>query len=305
MTITDTDAPAPKIYVVIASMGRPKTLVTALRQLNRQTLKPAGVVLSMEKESDSPGPHLDLSGLGYEVITIYGPRGSCVQRNRGIDRVIDRADMIAFLDDDYLPSRYAFEGMARFFAAYPEVDGITGHLLADGATGAGYSGEQALDMVAEADKSYTPVPPDIVRFQDGLYGCNMVYRSRAIGSTRFGEDLPLYAWLEDLDFGARMQAKQAKTNAFYGVHCSEKSGREKSGVRLGYSQICNPLYLMTRGRLNHRTGTRQPLQNFLANHAKMFRPEPWIDRKGRAKGNWIAIMDLLRGRLNPSRILDL
>jgi len=38
---------------------------------------------------------------------------------------------------------------------------------------------------------------------------------------------------------------------------------------------------------------------------KSLRPEPWIDRPGRLRGNLIAIGDLLRGRLDPARIQDL
>lgn len=30
-------------------------------------------------------------------------------------------------------------------------------------------------------------------------------------------------------------------------------------------------------------------------------PEPFVDRRGRARGNLIAIADLLRGRLEPER----
>ena len=34
-------------------------------------------------------------------------------------------------------------------------------------------------------------------------------------------------------------------------------------------------------------------------------PEPWVDRRGRLRGNLIAIADLLRGRMHPLRVLDL
>ena len=46
-------------------------------------------------------------------------------------------------------------------------------------------------------------------------------------------------------------------------------------------------------------------RNILANHGRMLWSEPWADRKGRACGNWLAFADLLRGRLHPTRILEL
>jgi hypothetical protein len=33
-------------------------------------------------------------------------------------------------------------------------------------------------------------------------------------------------------------------------------------------------------------------------------PEPWIDRKGRLKGNLIALADIVLGRISPRRIID-
>jgi hypothetical protein len=41
--------------------------------------------------------------------------------------------------------------------------------------------------------------------------------------------------------------------------------------------------------------------NAASNFGRAVWPEPFIDRKGRAKGNLIAIADVLRGRLEPER----
>jgi hypothetical protein len=43
----------------------------------------------------------------------------------------------------------------------------------------------------------------------------------------------------------------------------------------------------------------------LANLARSLYPEPWVDRKGRLKGNAMALMDLVIGRISPRRILQL
>jgi hypothetical protein len=35
------------------------------------------------------------------------------------------------------------------------------------------------------------------------------------------------------------------------------------------------------------------------------RPEPYVDRRGRLRGNLLALADLLRARMAPERVLDL
>jgi GT2 family glycosyltransferase len=65
----------------------------------------------------------------------------------------------------------------------------------------------------------------------------------------FDERLPLYGWQEDVDLSRRLAAfgTVVKVPAARGVHLSVKLGRN-SGVRLGYSQIANPLYLSFKRR---------------------------------------------------------
>jgi hypothetical protein len=46
-------------------------------------------------------------------------------------------------------------------------------------------------------------------------------------------------------------------------------------------------------------------RNIAANIARSFFPEPWVDRKGRLKGNLLALIDIARGRDSPGRILQL
>jgi hypothetical protein len=44
-------------------------------------------------------------------------------------------------------------------------------------------------------------------------------------------------------------------------------------------------------------------RNLGANLLHAPRPEPFIDRRGRLRGNLLALGDLLRGRCDPRRIL--
>jgi hypothetical protein len=46
-------------------------------------------------------------------------------------------------------------------------------------------------------------------------------------------------------------------------------------------------------------------RNLAANHLKALGPEPWIDRRGRAAGNRLALRHALFGTLDPTHILEL
>src|SRR5262249_49325392 len=138
------------------------------------------------------------------------------------------------------------------------------------------------------------------------YGCNMIYRASAIGETRFDERLPLYGWQEDVDFAAQIhkRGRIVRSQAFAGVHRGVKSGR-LGGLRLGYSQIANPVYLARKGTMGLSHAGLLMMCNFVANHAKALRPEPWVDRKGRLRGNWLALWHLMTGQIDPCRVLEM
>ena len=146
----------------------------------------------------------------------------------------------------------------------------------------------------------TPVP--------GTYGCNMAFRVVAVRehAIRFDENLPYYSWQEDNDFSRRLGRHGAilRLGAARGVHLGHKGGKT-SGVRLGYSQVANFVYLMRKGSVPGGVAVRHILRNLAANLLHAARPEPWVDRRGRLRGNILALADLLRGRCDPRRITSL
>lgn len=290
-----------RVAVIVASLGRPENLATLLERLAGQSLLPRHVVLSLEREADTP----EMAGYPFAVTPVFGSRGLTVQRNRGLDSVAPDIDIALFYDDDFVPSRFAIAGAVAFFAAHPEVAGATGHVIKDGILGLGIPPAEASRIVDAVDLQGNLNETGVVAYRRSLYGCNMAYRMSAIRGLRFDEVLPLYGWLEDMDFGGQIDQPLAHTRAFAGVHCGEKHGRETSGRKLGYSQVCNPVYLWRKGTVRGAVAVRQILRNVIANHVKFMWSEPWIDRKGRVAGNWIAIADLMRGRAIPARILDL
>jgi GT2 family glycosyltransferase len=141
------------------------------------------------------------------------------------------------------------------------------------------------------------------------YGCNMALRLDVVRAhaLRFDERLPLYAWYEDIDLCRRLAShggEIVEVAAASGVHLGVKHGRT-SGKRLGYSQVVNPLYLWRKGSYPLDRALRSIGRHLLINGVRSLRPEPWVDRRGRLVGNSLALLDIMRGRAVPERILDL
>jgi GT2 family glycosyltransferase len=293
------DGPAAtRVAVILASTGRPDSLATAIASYLAQTQRPTRIILSVVSEDDLPRD----AGLLAQVETLTGPKGSSVQRNTALRHLAADADIITFFDDDYLPSRFCIEQIARFFTQNPDVAGANGLLLGDGINSAGIELETAIRLIDEYDSAPTGTL-GVIRSLEGLYGCNMAYRASATKDIWFDERLKLYGWQEDIDFAAQVavHGRIVKTHAFAGVHQGVKRGRT-SGVRFGYSQVVNPLYLCRKGTMPTGFALRMMGRNLLANHIRALRPEPWVDRAGRVRGNWIGLMDIMRGRLTPERI---
>lgn len=100
----------------------------------------------------------------------------------------------------------------------------------------------------------------------------MAFRAEAAATVRFDEKLPLYGWLEDADFAAWVPGVLGRTNAFYGVHCGVKHGRDANARRFGYSQVSNPAYLWRKGSLPAGRALSLALRAIAANTAKPCAP---------------------------------
>lgn len=286
------------VAVVVATLGRPQLVEQMHRLMSEQTCPPDLLVFSVVSDADLPPGYADRS----DVRVLRGTKGLCAQRNRALDSVGGAYDLVVFYDDDFVPSPDSIVRIKEFFGSHPDVVGATGNVIRDGINGPGLSFDQAKDLIAGHElRRFSP--NCIVTSLQGLYGCNMVYRASAIGMSRFDERLRLYGWQEDVDFASSLSSRGriVKTFAFSGVHQGVKYGRT-SGVRLGYSQVINPIYLVRKGTMSFGFAARLIVRNVVANHVRTLKPEPWIDRAGRLRGNWLAARDLLLGRLAPERI---
>ena len=172
-----TGAPWTRVAVVVASTGRPDCLAQLSRRLAMQSRPPHRVVFSVVAPSDLPARQ----ALYPDAIVVIGAPGLPRQRNRGLELVLADSDAVAFLDDDYVPSRHALVEIGRFFRSNPGHVGVNGHLIADGINSAGIAFEDAERLVDAWDLAPRPSAPSLHDLQ-GLYGCNMAFRTAAIGA---------------------------------------------------------------------------------------------------------------------------
>ncbi len=289
-----------KIVIGIATAGRREQMRLTLAQVARQRTPPARVVVCPADPADFDPASGVLLRCPLEVV--HGRRGLTAQRNR-ILAACEDADVLIFLDDDFYPASDYVEQVALLFDARPDLVVATSQPLFDGATGPGIEPVDAARIV-EALPSQPPFAEDL-RPTYGGYGCNMAIRLAPVRrhALQFDENLPLYGWLEDIDFSRRLapHGHIVKCAALRGVHLATKRGRS-SGLRLGYSQIANPVYLLRKGSMSGSYALRHMGRNLAKNLARSLWAEPWVDRRGRLKGNLLALFDLLRGALDPRRV---
>lgn len=251
-----------------------------------------------------------------ELEIILSPRpGLCIQRNLGLDALRRRGlfdegaeeSFVVFFDDDFRPASDWLSHCAELMTTSRSVAALSGRVLADGVHGTPLSETDAVAFLSGA------APPRQhwasgreTRDLGSMYGCNMAFRSVVFASSRFDENLPLYGWQEDQDMTS--QARRWGRTIYYpkcrGVHLGSKSARV-SGVRFGYSQVANPLYLVTKGTMSRRKTTEFLAKHLVSNTIRSVTSAQTVDYPGRLKGNLLALVDVVRGRCHPTRILDL
>jgi polysaccharide biosynthesis transport protein len=290
------------IAIGIPTVSRVSILGQVLPHLDAQLRKPDHVYVCAPDPADIP-EHA-LAALSVPASAIVAERGLCSQRNRILAEAA-HADIVLFLDDDFLLAAGYLQALERVFLSDPSIVMCTGRVEADGILGAGFTVAEGLAFLdgnrrdaRDADEGPRPAY--------SAYGCNMAVRLAAVraAGAQFDEALPLYGWLEDFDFSRQMaaQGRIVRSDATCGVHLGTKVGRSP-GVRLGYSQIANPVYLLRKKTMSPRHALIQMARNVAANIVRVPQPEPWVDRRGRLKGNVRAMADLLLGRLSPGNIL--
>ncbi len=289
------------IAVGIPTVGRAAILCETLSELTRQTRRPDQVIVCGTETSDVDGAVDAFPGLTL----LSSPPGLPRQRNAVLAAAAAAgADIVLFFDDDFLPDPAYLAAIEQHMTHDPACVVATGLVLADGIGGPGLSTATGRLLLAEAK----PAGSGIKTTFSG-YGCNMAVRLACLRrhDLQFDERLPLYGWQEDVDLSRRLAAfgSVVQLEAARGVHLGVKRGRG-SGIRLGYSQVANPLYLAGK-HCGYPFGRamRHVARNMAMNIARAGWPESYVDRRGRLRGNIFALRDLLRGRMSPERVLEL
>ena len=297
-------------YVIVATKGRPREVVHLVADLALQTCPPEAVIVVCTDPSDVTGLDISRYDTGRVAIVTVEKPGLTRQRNAGIAKLIDTGaisatgeGLVVFFDDDFRPARDWLEQAAAAFASRPDAVALGGALLLN-ETGTSEEHAAALIEKDAIDRQQAPAAP--VQGGDGLYGCNMAVPGRILVDTRFDEGLPLYSWLEDADFSIRLKRRGmiVYAPACRGVHLNTVGGRI-GGVRFGYSQIANPVYLTRRGSMPAGVTLKLVAQAFTANVYRCLRRRPGVDHPGRLRGNLRAVWDMARRRDAPDRILQL
>jgi hypothetical protein len=296
--------PTP-VRVVVATRGRPAEAKMLLDALCAQTRPPDVVVVVGTCAAD-------LSHLGDDVRVPYVPLisarpGLTIQRNVAIDRLRrwfpGEDGITVFFDDDFRPHREWLERCERAFTIDDRIVGLTGRVLADG-IGAAEIGESASSgLLASAG----PMPDRLrIRRVRSLYGCNMAVRQRTLMGHRFCEDLPLYGWLEDLDFSGQIRAAGdlVEESTCVGVHRGVEAARLDMR-QLGYSEIANPLWLRRRRTISKLTCARIVVRRSVAAAVQSVTGPQRGEHRDRFRGVTMAVGDVVRGDLDPMRIADL
>jgi len=292
------------LVIGIPTAGRPAILRQTLRELARQTRLADQIIVCGAKATDVEG----VSDVSSAIKILISEPGLPKQRNAIIDAAQD-ADVLVYFDDDFLPAAGYLNAIEEGMMANPGCGIATGHVLADGIGGPGLSPSAGLQILAQTTEGCYPGRPAAGKPVFTGYGCNMAIRMATIRqhALRFDERLPLYGWQEDVDFSRRLApfATVLKFDSAIGVHLGVKSGRA-SGLRLGYSQVANPLYLSAKRRgYPMNRALAHISRNVAMNLLRAICPESYVDRRGRLKGNLLALLDIALVRMKPERVLDL
>ena len=274
--------------VIICSLNRPVILHDTIISIARQSHEPAEILIVSPGQRHVLPETLEIRGVRF----IQSPLGLPSQRNAGLDHISGECNLVAFFDDDIELSEFYLDEMVRLFSKEPEIVVASGRLLHDGGRGTIVTRAGAKEQCREHDRNYVRSENlGSHRQTNSAYGCNMIVRCATARNVRFDESLPLYAWLEDRDYSQRVTKNRHAPVEFDGavaVHLGARSGRI-GGVRMGFSEIINPIYLWAKNRTFSLTYlvVQYWIRCLVGNVLGILARDPEYDRVGLLRGNLI------------------
>jgi|YNPMSStandDraft_1061717.scaffolds.fasta_scaffold37393_1 GT2 family glycosyltransferase len=259
-----------RIAVGIPTLNRPDDVRRTVNSILENTEVPDAIYVADQSDDDRTKnvcEELSKNSKGVEVVYLRMDRkGLTHARNRILDEVAEKYDVVTFLDDDVvLDKSYIFE-VKNTFKQNPQITGVTGRILnvnlriLKSSFRAILRG--AIDIFLgmflppRVNKYFVNTYPIILPFQKNimraqwLSGCNMSYRVSDITGRRFEEQFILYSYGEDLIFsyGLHQEGKKLVLNPRVRlVHLESPAaritGKAKLLMMLGYK-----LYAMAKFR---------------------------------------------------------
>lgn len=295
------------ISVIIASKGRPQILTATVDSLLRQARRPDEIIIAVSGPQDYE-PELSQQEL---VRVLISPPGSAAQRNFGLRHANPQADLVVFFDDDVeLGSEYLIK-ISNYMAVSADVASLAITPTMDRPDEGRMTHAEARDVLeATPVKSCTPFE------SRGASGFSMIFRGEYARQEEFDENLVGYGLGEDQDYANRM-LKYGKIMAYQGgriIHLATTSGRVPQ-IKLGYAQVMNLAYLhFVKKTINRREWWRfgPPViaVNILGaagllDHIRRRPDAHFINRSERARGNLLAIRDILLHGIDPKRVQNI
>ncbi len=303
-------------FVIVATRGRAAETAILFDYLLVQVRRPDAVYVVGAAEADTAGlaTHPLCAALPVFLL-LSGTAGLTAQRNYGLTAMLRDADrlnaderwFVTFFDDDFRPDDAWLSNCEALLLQEPGVIGMTGQILADGVKTAGVCEDDARRYLSGALAPCEHWASGAERREiTSAYGCNMAFVDRVARACRFEEALPLYGWQEDQDYTSQALrfGRFVYEPACRGVHLGTRRGRI-SGIRLGYSQIANPVFLVKKNTMARKTAFRFISRHILSNLFHSLRRDPLFDYRGRLWGNLLAFAHLVAGKSHPQRILKL
>jgi glycosyltransferase involved in cell wall biosynthesis len=279
------------VSVVICTRNRPQDLERVLQSLSWQHTRYAEVLVIDDSDPERRGETAavcERSDIPVTVLTKDTP-GLTASRNLALSRVSGALTM--FLDDDVVLRPDYVAKIVGAFAAHTDLVGATGSTDDDHEYGLTWLRHVLMVPGRPTGQVYpsgwaAQPPRRRTRDVQWLTGCNMTYRTSAVGSDRFNDEFQGYALGEDVEFSHRLHLGGHRLMSVGDAHVWHVTSLPKMDRAWGYREmVIRPI---VGGRRFNRFAFLISSFTFLLSNT--------MTNKERAAGNVLGIRDVLRRR---------
>jgi GT2 family glycosyltransferase len=252
---TQPRARASQLALVVPTKDRPQEVRRLLASVRSQSIVPARLVIVDAGDGTLASVADEFGDLDVHYVRAERP-GLTRQKNAGIERVEDGAELIGFIDDDIVFEPGAMEAMLEFWrAAAPDVGGASFNIV-NVAAARSRLVPRLMRLFRMSANGYGRVLPSgfntpitntpTTQFTEWLNGGSTVWRREIFREHRFGEWFPGSGLCEDVWFSLRVHPEhRLAVVAAARVRHQEVGRTTSSDFRQGRAQVVNRLYVVT------------------------------------------------------------